>query len=163
MAAESFRDPPYGPGTENGPRRFDDEYRVREGAEAAGQVGAGFENPYGLGMGARLGYSFHPGVYVGAAYTHFFGRTSSEHADFFGGELGYKFFPTARWELRPYAFLGPAFIATDDFAARTSLAFQPSLLTAYHFGTVYISAEARGLVTPDPAAFALLGGVGVGL
>jgi hypothetical protein len=163
MAAETIHDPPYGPGTENGPRRVGDEYRVREGAEAGAQVGAGFENPYGLGVGARLGYSFHPGVYVGAAYTHFFGASPLAHADFFGGELGYKFFPTERWELRPYAFLGPAFIATEDYATRTHLAFQPSLLTAYHFGAVYISAEGRGLVTPEPAAFALLGGVGIGL
>jgi hypothetical protein len=159
----SLQDPPAGPGTEIQPSRVGDEYRVREGAEAGAQLGGGFGHPYGVGMGARLGYTFAPGVYLGGAYTHYFGSTTASHADFFGAEAGYKFFPTARWELRPFAFIGPAFIDTGAGPARANMAFQPSLLTGYHFGSTFLSAEARGLVAPDPAAFALLGGVGFGL
>ncbi len=161
-ASTAYRPAPYGPGTENAPSRVGDDDRVREGAEAGVQLGGAFSDAYGAGLGARLGYSFSPGVYVGAAYSHYFGQIDATHADFFGGELGYKFFPTVRWELRPYAFLGPAFISTRGLT-RSDLAFQPSLLTAYHVGAVYFSVEARGLVTPDPQAFALLGGVGAGL
>jgi hypothetical protein len=163
FAANDFHATPYGPGTETANSRVGDDNRVWEGAEAGAQVGGALNEPYGAGIGARLGYSFRVGVYVGAAYSHYFGTTSPGHADFFGGEVGYKFFPTERWELRPYGFVGPAFITRDNGETRTSLAFQPALLTAYHFGAVFLSAEARGLVAPDPAAFALLGGVGVGL
>jgi len=161
-ATPPYRQAPYGPGTENGYTHVGDEDRVREGAEAGAQVGGAFDDAYGAAVGARLGYSFAPGVYVGAAYSHYFGQLSSTHADFFGGEVGYKFFPTVRWELRPYAFLGPAFITTGG-VSRSDLAFQPSLLTAYHVGSVFFSVEARALVAPDPTALALMGGVGAGL
>jgi len=138
-----------------------DDYHYREGVELGGYAGVG----YGVGVGGRIGATFHPGVYLGGAFTYYSGN-----AAFVGGELGYKFWPGNRWELRPYAFLGPAFVRVGDdgFGRRADqpeivLAFQPGFLAAYHFGAAYISAEGRAYVTPHPGALALLGGVGVNL
>ena len=133
----------------------------REGAEIAGYAGGG----YGVGVGARIGGTFHPGVYLGGAFTYYTGNAS-----FVGGELGYKFWPGYRWELRPYAFLGAAFrrVGDEGFGRRADqpdavLAFQPGFIAAYHFGAAYISADGRAYVAPNPGALALLGGVGVNL
>jgi len=131
------------------------------GAEIAGYAGAGA----GVGVGARLGGTFYPGVYLGGAFTYYTGNAS-----FVGGELGFKFWPGYRWELRPYAFLGAAFLRVGDEGFGRSanepdvvLAFQPGFIAAYHFGAAYISADARAYVAPNPGALALLGGVGVNL
>jgi hypothetical protein len=131
----------------------------REGAELGGFAGVG----YGVGVGGRLGGTFYPGVYLGGAVTYYSGN-----ATFVGGELGYKFWPGYRWELRPYAFFGPAFlrVGNDGFGRGPTdpeivLAFQPGFLAAYHFGDAYISAEGRAYVAPNPGALAFFGGVGV--
>lgn len=139
--------------------RIGDPYRVNEGTELHGFAGVG----YGVGIGGRLGYAFHSGVYGGGALTYF-----SQGATFLGGELGYKLFPSVHWELRPYLFAGPAFVrvGNEGFArsdAVTVLAVQPGFLAAYRFGPAFLSAEARAYLNPNPGALALLGGVGVAL
>jgi hypothetical protein len=133
----------------------------QSGAEIAGYAGAG----YGVGVGARVGGTFASGVYLGGAFTYYTGNAS-----FVGGELGYKFWPGYRWELRPYAFLGAALrrVGEEGFGRSAEedaavFAFQPGFLAAYHFGPAYISADARVYVAPNPGALALLGGVGVNL
>jgi hypothetical protein len=123
-------------------------------------------------VGGRLGYTFLHGVYFGAEVSHYFGKTvstvsgnQSEGATFVGGELGYELYPTYRWEIRPYAFLGPAWITrVNAFGSTTTsdLAFQPGLLLAYHFANAYISAEGKVHVTPEPVALALFAGAGIG-
>ena len=133
----------------------------RSGAEIAGFAGAG----YGVGVGGRIGGTFDNGVYLGGSFTWY-----TTNASFVGGELGYKFWPGYRWELRPYVFMGPAFlrVGNEGFGRRADqpdvvFAFQPGFLAAYHFGAAYISAEGRAYVTPNPGALALFGGVGVNL
>jgi hypothetical protein len=155
----SWRDPPRGAGTERGYTRPGDAYRVYEGTEMAGFIGGG----YGLGVGGRVGYAFHTGLYAGGAFTYY-----TEHASFLGGELGYKFFPGYHWELRPYVFAGPAFIRVGNTgfgrpSAETVLGFQPGFLAAYRFGPAFISGEVRAYVTPNPGALAALGGAGISL
>ena len=138
-----------------------DSYRDRSGVELGGYAGVG----YGVGVGGRVGATVEPGVYLGGAFTYYSGN-----AAFLGGEVGYKFWPGYRWELRPYLFMGPAFVRVGDegFGRRPDqpdvvLAFQPGFLAAYHFGPAYLSADGRAYVTPHPGALALLGGVGVNL
>jgi hypothetical protein len=138
-----------------------DGYRYREGVDMEGYAGVG----YGVGVGARVGGTFSPGVYLGGAFTYYTGN-----AAFVGGELGYKFWPGYRWELRPYAFVGPAFVRVGDegFGRRVDqpdivLAFQPGFLAAYHFGQAYLAAEGRAYVAPNPGALAFFGGIGVNL
>jgi len=136
-------------------------YPYRTGAEMAGFAGVG----YGVGVGGRIGGTFESGAYLGGSFTYY-----TANATFVGGELGYKFWPGYRWELRPYVFLGPAFlrVGNEGFGRRSDqpevvFGFQPGFLAAYHFGPAYISAEGRVYVTPNPGALALLGGVGVNL
>jgi hypothetical protein len=152
-------DPPRGAGTEIGITHPDDDVRVYQGTQIAGFLGVG----YGTGVGGRLGYAFSSGMYLGGAYTFYTGNAS-----FLGGELGYKFFPAHRWELEPYVFVGPAFIRVGDTGfgrpgATTILALQPGILTAYHFGPAFISAELRGYIEPNPGALAFFGGFGAAL
>lgn len=138
-----------------------DDYHYREGVELGGYAGVG----YGVGVGARVGVTLDPGLYLGGAFTYYSGN-----AAFLGGEIGYKFWPGYRWELRPYLFAGPAFVRVGDngFGRRPDqadvvFAFQPGFLGAYHFGPAFISAEARAYVSPNPGALAFFGGVGVNL
>ena len=131
----------------------------REGGELGVYAGGG----YGVGIGGRLGATFYPGLYLGGAYTFYTGNAS-----FAGGELGYKFWPGYRWELRPYMFLGAAFlrVGNEGFGRSPAdpevvLAFQPGMIAAYHFGAAYVDLEGRAYVAPNPGALALLGGLGV--
>jgi hypothetical protein len=165
---------PTGPGAEAPPRARARGVRAIEGYDASVQLGSGFVDTYGLGMGARLGYTFPQGIYVGADVTHYFGNSVTletgsvaAHATFLGAEGGYKFFPSRHWEVRPYVFAGPAFIRTvqnPPFRSEsvTRFAIQPGLLTAYHFGDAFVSAEAKVHVTPDPTALTVFGGAGLG-
>ena len=171
-AAAAAATPPYGPGTEYRPANRYHSTEIVEGLQASAQLGSGFTDPYGLGIGGRIGYTFFHGVYLGGSVSHYFGRTvdtfagsRTEGATFLGGEVGYELYPTYRWEVRPYVFLGPSWMTTvGPFGSTTStaLAFQPGLLTAYHFGNVFVSAEGKVHVTPEPIALAVFGGVGLG-
>jgi opacity protein-like surface antigen len=136
-------------------------YPYRTGVEMSGYAGVG----YGIGVGGRIGATLDSGVYLGGAFTYY-----TENASFVGGELGYKFWPGYRWELRPYVFLGPAIlrVGNEGFGRRADqpevvLGFQPGFLAACHFGAAYLFADGRVYVTPNPGALALLGGVGVNL
>jgi hypothetical protein len=158
-APESLRDPPRGAGSEAAQVPVGDSYRVHEGTELGGYAGVG----YGVGLGARMGYAFHTGVYAGGAFTFYTGNAS-----FLGAEVGYKFFPDERWELRPYLFAGPAFVRVGDSGfgrpdATTLFALQPGFLGAYRFGPAFLSAELRTYVTPNPGALAFFGGAGIAL
>jgi hypothetical protein len=158
-AARPLRDPPRGAGTEIGISHPDYDFRVYEGPQIAGFLGVG----YGTGVGGRLGYAYYSGLYLGGAFTFYTGNAS-----FLGAELGYKFFPTHRWELEPYIFAGPAFIRVGDTGfgradSTTVLAIQPGLLTAYHFGPMFIFGELRAYIEPNPGALAFFGGLGAAL
>jgi hypothetical protein len=165
----SINEPPRGPGTERpaGPPQR----RVREGVSASANVGSGFSDTYGLGVGARAGWSFPNGIYAGGAIEYFAGHTVNNqmaHATFLGGEVGYEVFLTrdGRWELMPFVFGGPAFVKTVQTApfiveTQTSFGIQPGLLTQYRFGNAFIGGEVRGMVTPSPAGLALLASAGM--
>jgi len=172
--APSLNTPPSGPGTETRPATPRRPQYVEEGWTGAVQLGGGFTNTYGVGLGARAGYTFHQGVYAGGAVSYYFGNsvdtatgTNRAHATFLGGEVGYAFYPTAHWEVRPYVFFGPAWIRTVQEVtgfteSRARFAFQPGALVAYHFGNVFLTGEGKWHITPDPAAFTLLAGAGIG-
>jgi hypothetical protein len=134
--------------------------RVRPGAQADGALGTGFRDIYAVGVSGRLGYTFPFGLYAGGAFTQFVGG-GTDYATFVGAEGGYKLFPTYRWEVRPYAFVGPAFLRRGGIS-ETDLALQPSVASAYHFGPWFLSADARAYVVPSPGALALLVGGGAG-
>jgi hypothetical protein len=168
-APGGFNTPPAGPGTER-----HEPYRapgVREGLEGGVGLGTGFSSTYGVGMEARLGYTFRNGIYGGGSLQYYAGTSTnnqSNHATFFGGELGYKVFTSKRFEVRPYVFMGPSFITQvrdNPFFvdSSTSFAVQPSALLLYHFGRAFLGVDGRWLVTPSPATFSVFVSGGVGL
>jgi hypothetical protein len=167
----SFNEAPRGPGTEQPEGQRTANERIRPGWEAGALVGGGI----GVAVGARAGYSFVPGLYAGGTVLHFFGSSretlignDSESQTVFGGELGYKIYPVPNIELRPFLFTGFGFF--DQYGEKTTLierstnfTMAPAFLTAYHFGNLFVSAEARLQVAPTPTRIAVLGGVGLGL
>ena len=166
-----INEPPRGPGTEQLPKYQTATERVRPGWEGAAQVGGGI----GVGVGARAGYSFVPGLYAGGSLMHFFGNnvatlmgTDSESQTLFGGDVGYKLFPKPEVELRPFIFAGIGIFNRLNqnvriVDQRTDFTVSPAFLAAYHFGNAYVSAETRLQVAPSPIQFALLGGLGLGI
>ena len=143
---------------------------VQPGLEVNGGLGTGFSSTYGISYEARLGYTFPVGVYVGGQVQAFYGQSVNDvrsHATFFGAEGGYKFFPL-RYpiELRPYLFVGPAFITQvrDDGSvnSKTGFAVQPGAMALYHLGPAYLGADFRFLAEPGPFAVSLYGMAGIG-
>ena len=158
--APPLNEPPIGAGTQTDTGRAGDAYRVYKGPEAGAVLGTGFSSVYGVGVAGRLGYSFTSGIYLGGAFTQFIGDLPRS-ASFLGAEAGYKLFPSYHWELRPYAFLGPAIVDRGG-GADVGFAVQPSMLGAYHFGAWFLSADARLYALPEPMTLALFAGAGAG-
>jgi hypothetical protein len=164
----SINTPPNGPGTEQVTRRGATSYR--EGIEAAVAMGSGFADTYGLGLQGRLGYTLREGVYLGGNVQHYLGHAVNDqaaHATFFGGEVGYKFYPTESVEVRPYVFAGPAFITqvvSRPLAVlnKTDFAVQPGVVAMYHFGNAFVGADAHFMATPSPNTVAVLASGGFG-
>ncbi|HZU84854.1 MAG TPA: outer membrane beta-barrel protein, partial [Polyangiaceae bacterium] len=160
---------PSGPGTER-VSRTGRPLGVHEGAEVSAAIGSGFTDTYGLGLEGRLGYTFARGVYAGGDLQYFVGQSVNglnAHATFLGGELGYKFFPSRRIEIRPYAFLGPAWITEVhtnpvESVSKVDLGVQPGVLAAYHFGDVFLGADAHYMLTPTPNTLAVTANAGLG-
>jgi hypothetical protein len=167
----AINEPPRGPGTEQAQKYQTPTERVRPGWEGSVQVGGGI----GVGIGARAGYSFVPGLYAGGSMSHFFGNnvatligTDTESQTLFGGDVGYKIFPRPEWELRPFVFAGIGIFnrlneSNHIVDQSTDFTVWPSFLAAYHFGNAFFSAETRLQVAPTPMHFALLGGLGLGI
>jgi hypothetical protein len=180
---QSINQPPTGPGTER-VTRTGRPAGMHEGPEASAGVGSGFSDTYGLGLLGRLGYTFREGVYAGGQVQYFVGRSINDnqaHATFLGGEVGYKLFPTRQIEVRPYAFVGPAWITqvssqkvavTNNAAAtaatgtvvdsQVNFAVQPGVLAEYHFGGVFVGGDAHYMVTPSPNNLAVMASAGFG-
>jgi hypothetical protein len=138
-----------------------DGYEYHRGVQMDGYAGVG----YGVGVGGRVGATLDPGLYLGGAFTYY-----TKNASFLGGEVGYKLWPGYHWELRPYLFMGPAFVRVGDegFGRRPDqpdvvLGFQPGFLVAYYFGPTYLLADGRAYASPNPGALAIFGGFGVNL
>jgi hypothetical protein len=136
------------------------------GFSVEGLLGSGLDSQYGLMAGARGGYTTDNGVYLGGNATRA-DRSDGATDTLLGGELGYKYFPTPKVELRPFGIVG-ADIASASSApglhpapSATRLAIQPGILAAYHFGSFFVSAEGRLQVLPTPVAPSLLAGAGL--
>lgn len=133
----------------------------RISAEASG--GSGINSRFGAAYGARVGYTFPSGVYLGADATRYQGRAGSAET-MLGGDLGMRFFPARRLEVRPYTFVGAAIESpgsNPEAISRTRFGLQPGLFAAYHLGAAYLGAEGRVQVIPTPAAASLLGTAGL--
>lgn len=139
------------------PERFEN----RVSAEAFG--GSGIGSRFDAAYGARVGYTTPQNIYLGAEGIRYQGQAGSSEL-LIGGDIGMRFFPTQRLEVRPFALVGAAIERAGDLPqgnSGTSFALQPGLLTAYHLGPAYLGAEGRVQVAPTPAAASLLGTVGL--
>jgi hypothetical protein len=178
-AQRGFNTPPEGAGTarrEPGTpaEAIGREGRTTPGIQAEGLLGTGFNTTYGLGAGARVGYAMTNGIYLGGAATYYAGNSvdtaqgsNNAYAMFLGGEVGYIFYPSAnrKWSIRPYVFGGPGVVQTaqaSPFLVQKSASFalEPGVMGAYHFGHVFLAADARYHIEPTPGAFALFLGAG---
>jgi hypothetical protein len=73
-------------------------------------------------------------------------------------------------EVRPYAFVGPAFITTvsatsnpnqPNVVSKTDLAVQPGVIAQYHFGRAFVGGDAHYMLTPSPNTLALMATAGL--
>jgi hypothetical protein len=160
--------PPSTPGAERTGARVPRERGFAPGWEAGGGVGTGFAGTYAFGVEGRVGYTLPLGVYVGGNAQAYWGNSAGDqtaHATFLGGEVGYKYFVRTPLEVRPYVFLGPAFITqvSDNpptANSHTGFAVQPGLLGLYHAGNVFLGGDFRFMTTPGPVSVALMGSGG---
>jgi hypothetical protein len=166
---QSITEPPAGAGTERaappGARPS-----IQPGIEASVGLGSGFADTYGLGFAGRVGYTFANGVYGGINGQYYGGHTvndQSAHAEFIGGEVGYKFYPNARVEVRPYLFGGAGFITQVvahplTVVPTSGIAVQPGVTATYHFGDAFIGGDARYMAIPSPNTIAIMANAGLG-
>ena len=137
-------------------------------------------NPYGLGLGARGGYTLDPGLYVGGAFDYFFGGSvdvPGAEVKFnlwtLHGEVGYDLGVAPNIVIRPKAGLG---LTTghaklciqgncqSDSNGKMSLA--PGAQALYSLDSLFLTAEARYNIvfdTENGSGNGLLFGVGAGL
>jgi hypothetical protein len=146
----------------------------KPGLQAEAGLGTGFSSTYGLGIGGDVGYTWSQGIIAGGALEYFQGQTVNEqssHAMFVGGEVGYRIFPSRKVEVRPYAFVGPAFITTvspsanpnqPNVVSKTDLAVQPGVKAQYHFSEAFfVGGDAHYMLTPTPNTLALMATAGL--
>ena len=160
-----------GPGTEQTPPEPHGGLGIAPGLEVSAGIGTGFGGTYGLGYEGRVGYTLPINLYLGGQVQAFYGQGAVDqkaHAAYFGGEVGYKIFPIHPVELRPYLFLGPAFITQVDTnpttaTSKTGFAVQPGILGVYHIGPAFVGADFRFLATPSPFGVTLQGTAGLAL
>jgi len=162
-----FDTKPQGPGTEQ-KDAAGHTIGIRPGWEGSLGAGTGFAGTYAAGMSARVDYPFGFGLLVGGNVQGYWGNSAGDqraHAAFFGPEVGYKFFPIAALEVRPYAFAGPAFItqvSSTSTNSKTNLAVQPGGMVLYHIGDAFVGGDLRLLATPGPTSAALMATGGAG-
>jgi len=145
----------------------------RQGIQAEAGLGTGFSSTYGLGFTGAVEYTWSQGIIAGANVQYFMGQTvndQSSHAMFVGGTVGYRLFPSQRVEVRPYAFVGPAFITTvsptsnpnqPNVISKTDLAVQPGVIAQYHFGQAFVGGDVHYMLTPSPNTLAIMANAGL--
>jgi hypothetical protein len=107
----------------------------------------GGTNPFGAGFGARAGFVFGRGFYLGARVANFLGGSNvdvSYRALLFGAEAGYGFgfplFGAARLTFRPQAGIGNAAIYYTDPSLRADVVTSASGTTASTSDTLTVNA-----------------------
>ena len=132
--------------------------RSEVGPIAQATVGAGVRGAHGLAYGGRVGYRMDSGLYLGGAATDYVGEAAPSQL-LLGGEVGYDALLGRRWEIRPFAFAGPAIRhgghPTQGGAA--TFAVEPGVLAGVRLGRAFLSGEGRVQVTPEPGATSVLG------
>lgn len=142
-------------------------------------------NPYGVGLGLRLGITLPQQIYLGVSYEHFFGGEGGSYADIAAYEKDATLDQLAAWvgyelpldgvTLRPCLGLGAAYmqeetLTTDargqERSEDSALGFvvSPALQLQFPVGPASILIEGRYTIVPEAVAEAdaVLIGVGFG-
>jgi hypothetical protein len=153
---------------------------VKPGVSAALLLGNGFKDGYGIGLGARVGYTLPMNLYIGGTFVYHLGKTESTplgdykwQVYYFGGEVGYDV-AAGPLVIRPYAGIGLSTVKVDipgfSFAGFTTpstsasdskVAIWPGATLLYPLGNAFVGADARFVVVSDYNAFSafLTGGM----
>lgn len=144
---------------------------------------------WNFGLGARLGYTFESGLYLGATGIYHFGESTTgsltgvsvkDEASvkplYFGGEVGLTMLRGELISLRPYVGLGYSVFKTELTSSSLNIddtdsffTVNPGVLAMISLGNLYVGADFRYYIvtdTPggfDANAFGLYASFGVGL
>jgi hypothetical protein len=153
------------------------------GISGAANLGFGFGDSYGLGLGARLGYTLPARVYLGGLFGYYLGNTAetqgidiknkSWHV---GGEVGYDV-GIGRFLLRPVLGVGVAFrnqrfdappaavaaAGVDATETDTRVFVSPGVSLNYPIGNFFVGADSRAMLMSGNSTLTLLGAVGAHL
>lgn len=156
------------------PRNFVDN---PTGLSAAASMGVGLGEAYGLGFGARAGYTIPARVYFGALFGYHLGTTAetmgvsvSNRTWHIGPEAGYDFGIGKKLLLRPVAGLAFAFNkqstdigggTTSDTATR--MYFAPGASLVYPVGNFFFGADSRAMIGTTNPTMTFMGTAGAHL
>jgi hypothetical protein len=159
------------------PAAESDASSITAGIKAGLLVGNGFQTAYKTGVGARVGYLFPKGFYLGGAFVYHRGTSTStwsgdyyQGMTYFGGELGFAM-ADGPFEIRPYAGIGVAvrrvtapdipYMQTGYSTTETTATIWPGVTVVYPLGSAFIGADARFVIVPSNSAFCtfLIGGM----
>lgn len=151
---------------------------VRNPFSLALLAGHGFEDAFGTGFGARVGYTLPNRVYLGATFLYHLGMTEGPvqaNVNYGGGEVGYDI-TTGPMLLRAYAGFGLAnSSATVTLptvggvgggkvsASDSRFAFWPgaSVLLPFEDGAAFVGVDAKYVVVDGGSAFNTYGTFGL--
>jgi hypothetical protein len=146
-------------------------------------VGFGLGEAYGLGLGARFGYTLPRRVYVGGIAGYHFGSTAESQGVeiknktwYFGPEAGYDF-GVGKVILRPVLGLGLAFRNQDVSAPGNAVAaagaepsetdtrvyVAPGASVVYPIGNFFVGADSRVMLMSSNNTMTFMGALGAHL
>lgn len=123
-------------------------------------------NPYGIGLGARAGYTLDAGLYLGGLFNYFWGdRAGGDSVNArinqvtLGGDVGYDIPLGDRAVLRPVLGIGATIVMGEicvlgscaDDQSDPYLLLAPGVVLVIALGDLYLGAEARYFYLPDDA------------
>lgn len=153
------------------------------GISGAANLGFGLGDSYGVGLGARLGYTLPARVYLGGAFGYHVGQTMENQGVsianktwFVGPEAGYDV-GIGRFILRPVVGLGLAFknqdfsgppaavaaAGVDTSETNTRVYVAPGVHLNYPIGNFFVGADSRAMLMSGNSTITFMGAVGAHL
>lgn len=110
-------------------------------------------NPYGLGLGAAVGYTLGPQIYLGGEFNYFLGGSAEQQGFeydiniyYFGAVVGYDLDLSPQFVLRPELGIGYGTASAsfgDQSESESALIVPVGAAALYSMGSWFLGAEAR--------------------
>lgn len=115
-------------------------------------------NGYGLGVGARLGYTFQTPVYLGANFMYQAGDSGTNSSIYPSAELGYDI-GVGPMLFRPYGGVGAHVLSRTTAGSNTTALVYPGLAVHYLIprSPAFVGGDAKVLIPVDRSAAVSLG------